>query len=159
MIRNLPFIAAASALFLTFAAASPAQAQLTLCNRTSYRMDVALGLEKHANVETRGWFQIDPGQCRQVIDSALDADMVYVHARTPEVYGSSPLPQNGNADFCVRAGDFTDRRTAAVVRLANRRGSRRRSRPTRRKARRSIWPKKPTMTTTRRGSPAFNGFW
>ena len=106
MIRNLPFIAAASALFLTFAAASPAQAQLTLCNRTSYRMDVALGLEKRANVETRGWFQIDPGQCRQVIDSALDADMVYVHARTPEVYGSSPLPQNGNASFCIRATDF-----------------------------------------------------
>ena len=43
-------------------------------------MDVALGLEKRANVETRGWFRLDPGQCRQVLDGTLDADMV-VRAR------------------------------------------------------------------------------
>jgi uncharacterized membrane protein len=88
------------------AEATPAHAELTLCNRTSYRMNVAIGLEKRANVETRGWFLIDPGQCRQVVDGVLDADMVYVHAKTPPVYGSSPLPQNGNSDFCVREGDF-----------------------------------------------------
>lgn len=87
-------------------AAGQAHAELTLCNRTSYRMDVALGLEKRANVETRGWFRVDPGQCRQVVEGALDADMVYVHAKTSEVYGSSPLPQNGNSDFCVRVDDF-----------------------------------------------------
>jgi uncharacterized membrane protein len=87
-------------------AALPARAELTLCNRTSYRMEAAIGLEKRANVATRGWFRIDPGQCRQVVDGALDADMVYVHARTPPVYGSAPLPQNGNAEFCIREGDF-----------------------------------------------------
>ncbi len=105
MIRQ-GFTTVAVACALT-AFAAPAQAELTLCNRTSYRMDVAIGLEKHANVETRGWFRVDPGQCRQVVDGALDIDMAYVHARTPEVYGSAPLPQNGNADFCVRDGDFT----------------------------------------------------
>jgi uncharacterized membrane protein len=83
-----------------------ARAELTLCNRTSYQMDAAIGLEQRANVATRGWFRIDPGQCRQVVDGALDADMVYVHTRTPPVYGSAPLPQNGNADFCIREGDF-----------------------------------------------------
>ena len=87
-------------------AAIPAQAELTLCNRTSYQMEAAIGLEKRANVATRGWFRIDPGQCRQVVDGALDADMVYVHARTPPVYGSAPLPQNGNAEFCIRDGNF-----------------------------------------------------
>ena len=88
-------------------AASPAQAELTLCNRTSYRMDAAVGLERRATVETRGWFRIDPGQCRQIIDGPYDAEMAYVYARTPQVYGSAPLPQNGSADFCVRDGDFT----------------------------------------------------
>ncbi|MCX7295309.1 MAG: DUF1036 domain-containing protein [Hyphomicrobiales bacterium] len=83
-----------------------AQAELTLCNRTSYRMDAAIGLERRANVETRGWFRIDPGQCRQVLDGPYDAEMTYVHTRTPPVYGTAPLPQNGNADFCVRDGDF-----------------------------------------------------
>lgn len=86
---------------------TPAQAELTLCNRTSFRMEAAIGLEKRANVETRGWFRLDPGQCRQVLDGPLDADMVYLHGRTPPAYGSGPLPQDGQADFCVRTGDFT----------------------------------------------------
>jgi uncharacterized membrane protein len=90
----------------SIALATGARAELTLCNRTSYRMDVALGLEKRANVETRGWFRLDPGQCRQVLDATLDAEMVYVHARTPAVYGNAPLPQQGQADFCVRDGEF-----------------------------------------------------
>jgi uncharacterized membrane protein len=85
---------------------TPARAELTLCNRTSYRMQTAIGLKKGANVATRGWFRIDPGQCRQLIDSPLDADMVYVHARTPTIYGSAPLPQNGQTELCIRADDF-----------------------------------------------------
>src|SRR5215813_9256503 len=101
MIRGLIFTIAASLVLAT-----SARAELTLCNRTSYRMDVAIGLEKRANVETRGWFRLDPGQCRQALDGTLDADMVYVHARTPPVYGSAPLPLNGQADFCIKSGDF-----------------------------------------------------
>ena len=88
------------------AAASAAHAELTLCNRTSYRVETAIGLEKRANVATRGWLSIDPGACRQVVDGPLDADMVYVHARTPAVYGSAPLPQASHAELCVRDGDF-----------------------------------------------------
>jgi uncharacterized membrane protein len=101
MIRGFILTIAAS-----IALAPSARAELTLCNRTSYRVDVAIGLEKRANVATRGWFRLDPGQCRQAIDGTLDADMVYVHARTPPIYGSAPLPQNGQADFCIRNGDF-----------------------------------------------------
>ncbi|HZP69856.1 MAG TPA: DUF1036 domain-containing protein [Pseudolabrys sp.] len=101
MIRGFMLTIAAS-----IALTTTARAELTLCNRTSYRMDVAIGLERRANVATRGWFRVDPGQCRQVMDGALDADMVYVHARTPPVYGNAPLPQSGQADFCVRNDDF-----------------------------------------------------
>ena len=102
MIRGF---AAASAALIMLATAS-ARAELTLCNRTSYRVDAAVGLEKRANVATRGWFRIDPGECRQVVDGALDVDMVYVHARTPPVYGSAPMPQAGHAELCIRDGDF-----------------------------------------------------
>jgi uncharacterized membrane protein len=102
MIRGFSTIAA----LLVLLAAAPAQAELTLCNRTSFRMEAAIGLEKRANVETRGWFRLDPGQCRQVLDGTLDVDMVYVYARTPPVYGTAPLPQDGQAEFCIRAGDF-----------------------------------------------------
>jgi len=105
MIRHFDLTLAVAGVAL-IAAAMPARAELTLCNRTSYQMDAAIGLEKRANVVTRGWFRIDPGQCRQVVDGTLDVDMVYVHARTPPVYGSAPLPQNGNAEFCIRDGNF-----------------------------------------------------
>jgi uncharacterized membrane protein len=69
-------------------------------------MQAAIGLEKRASVSTRGWFRVDPGQCRQVIDGPLDVDMVYLNTRTPPVYGSAPLPQNGDAMLCIRDGDF-----------------------------------------------------
>ena len=85
MIRGFISTIAASIALL---AATPARAELTLCNRTSYRMEAAIGLEKHAKVATRGRFRLDPGECRQVLEGPLDADMVYVHARTPSVYGS-----------------------------------------------------------------------
>jgi uncharacterized membrane protein len=98
------------ALWLGFAlmllAATQAQAGLTLCNRTSYRVQAAIGLEKRAIVATRGWFRLDPGECKLVLDGTLDADMVYLHARTPPLYGSAPIAQNGQAELCVRDGDF-----------------------------------------------------
>src|SRR6478672_10777231 len=103
MIRGFISTIAASIAVL---AATSARAELTLCNRTSFRMETAIGLEKRANVTTRGWFRLDPGQCRQVLDGPLDVDMAYVHSRTPPVYGSAPLPQDGQAEFCIRNGDF-----------------------------------------------------
>jgi uncharacterized membrane protein len=98
----------------------PARAELTICNRTSYLMDTAFGLEKRATVSTRGWFRIDPGQCRQVLDGPLDADMVYVHTRTPPVYGDTPMPQRGDAELCIRPVDFTiaDARACAASQQA-----------------------------------------
>jgi uncharacterized membrane protein len=42
-----------------------------------------------------------------VVDGTLDADLVYLHARTPAVYGSAPLPQASQAELCIRDGDFT----------------------------------------------------
>jgi uncharacterized membrane protein len=91
---------------LTLLAATQAQAGLTLCNRTSYRVQAAIGLEKRAIVATRGWFRLDPGECKLVLDGTLDADMVYLHARMPPLYGSAPIAQSGQAELCVRNGDF-----------------------------------------------------
>jgi uncharacterized membrane protein len=105
MIRATHRIAWLGGLVLLLAAA-PAHAELMLCNRTSYRVQAAIGLEKNANVSTRGWFRVDPGACKPVLDGAIDADMVYLHARTLPVYGTAPIPQTGNAELCVRDGDF-----------------------------------------------------
>src|SRR5581483_1557146 len=87
-------------------AALPARAELTLCNRTGYVGNVAISLERSANVSTRGWFRVDSGQCRKVIEEPLEADLVYVHVRTPAIYGSPPQPRSGHGEFCVGDKDF-----------------------------------------------------
>jgi uncharacterized membrane protein len=91
---------------LTGLVPDPARAALTLCNRTSYRMQAALGLERGPNVSTQGWVSLDPGECKAAIETAFEADMVYVHARTPPVYGKAPLPQRTDAQFCIREQNF-----------------------------------------------------
>jgi len=85
---------------------SPARADLQLCNRTSYVLDLALGLEDKGAFATRGWFHVDPGQCRIVLAGAIEAERVYLHARAPSIYGPAPMPQSGHADFCVADGNF-----------------------------------------------------
>jgi uncharacterized membrane protein len=88
------------------ALAAPASADLRLCNRTSYVLDLALGLEDKGAAATRGWFRVEPGQCRSVLQGAIEAERLLVHARAPAVYGSSPLPMTGHADLCVADGNF-----------------------------------------------------
>jgi uncharacterized membrane protein len=105
MIRAIHGLAGVAGLMLLLAA-SQAQAGLTLCNRTSYRVETAIGLEKQPNVATRGWFRLDPGECKQVVDATLNADMIYVHSRTPPVYGTPPHPDSGQAELCVREDNF-----------------------------------------------------
>src|SRR5579875_4190433 len=85
----------------------PARAELTLCNRTSYVMDAAIGLQKGAFVSARCWFRTLPGQCRRVLEGPLDADLVYVHGRIPELYGTAPTPADGQIDLCVGEGNFS----------------------------------------------------
>ena len=84
----------------------PARADLQLCNKTSYVLDLALGLEEKGAAATRGWFRVEPGQCRAVLQGAIQAEKVYVHARALTTYGASPLPQVGHADLCVADGNF-----------------------------------------------------
>jgi uncharacterized membrane protein len=96
----------AAAAGLVLLAAHPAHADLKLCNRLSYVVETAIGVDDHGAAATRGWFRIDPGQCRGVLQGAVQVEHLYVHARALPVYGPSPLPQNGHADLCVADTEF-----------------------------------------------------
>ncbi len=105
MIRSsahIPVLVAAALLTL----ATPARADLQLCNRMSYVVETAIGVEDKGAAATRGWFRIDPGQCRIVLQGEVQAESLYVHARALAVYGASPLPQGGHADLCVGNDNF-----------------------------------------------------
>lgn len=87
--------------------ADVARADLQLCNRMSYVVEAAFGIEDRNVAATRGWFRLDPGQCRAILQGALPAGQLYVHARVPALYGPSPLPLTGQAEFCVGQDNFT----------------------------------------------------
>src|SRR5215475_11256581 len=97
-IRLIPALTALAALT---ASAQPARADLQICSRMSYVVEAAIAVEDKGAAATRGWFRVDPGQCRSVLLGDLGGAALYIHARALPVYGGSPLPQQGNADFCV----------------------------------------------------------
>src|SRR6185295_15937686 len=84
----------------------PARADLQICSRMSYVVEAAIAIEDKGAAATRGWFRIDPRQCRTVIQGTPNGETLYLHARALPVYGGSPLPQAGHANFCVGADTF-----------------------------------------------------
>jgi uncharacterized membrane protein len=102
-----PFRCTVVMLLAAAAMTSPAHADLRLCNRMSYVVETALAIEERGGAATRGWFRLDPGQCRAVLQGTPPAGQLFVHVRVPPLYGPSPLPQQGHADFCVGADNFT----------------------------------------------------
>ncbi|MET0221853.1 MAG: DUF1036 domain-containing protein [Tardiphaga sp.] len=91
---------------LLAAIASPAHADLKLCNRMSYVVDAAIGIDDKGATATRGWFRIDPAQCRVVAQGTLTADRILLHARALGVYGAAPIPQNGSDTLCIASDNF-----------------------------------------------------
>jgi len=85
---------------------APAHADLKLCNRMSYVIEAAIGIDDKAATATRGWFRIDPATCRVVVQGALTADRVLLNARALGVYGASPIPQSGTDTLCVAQENF-----------------------------------------------------
>ena len=84
----------------------PAYADLKLCNRMSYVVEAAIGIDDKSATATRGWFRIDPAACRVVAQGTLAADRILLHARALGVYGSSPIPQNGGDTLCIAPDNF-----------------------------------------------------
>ncbi|MBB5049667.1 putative membrane protein [Rhodopseudomonas rhenobacensis] len=87
-------------------AGTPAHADLKLCNRMSYVVEAAIGIDDKASTASRGWFRIDPAQCRVVVQGTLSADRILLHARALGVYGASPVPQNGSDRLCIAQENF-----------------------------------------------------
>jgi len=102
--RTLLALRAAGVCF--FASAMPALSDLKLCNRMSYVVEAAIGIDDKAATATRGWFRIDPAACRVVVQGTLAADRVLLHARVLGLYGASPIPQNGNDTLCIAQENF-----------------------------------------------------
>ncbi|WP_162305933.1 DUF1036 domain-containing protein [Oleisolibacter albus] len=89
---------------------SPAEARLTVCNKSSDTVRVAVGAEEAEGWLSRGWWQIKPGACATVIETDLTQADYYLYARplTPGAAGWA-----GEYPFCIDAKDFRIRGDAA----------------------------------------------
>jgi uncharacterized membrane protein len=81
-----------------------ALAALSACNKTSYVLETAVGFQTRGHLASRGWFQIEPGQCRTLIDGTLDAKTYYTFAYSSPVHIGEMKYFSGAEPFCTEAG-------------------------------------------------------
>jgi len=104
--RGYGLIFLTTALVASVMLAGEARADLKLCNRMSYVVEAAIGIDDKTATATRGWFRIDPATCRVVAQGNITADRILLHARALPVYGASPAPQNGTDNLCIAPNNF-----------------------------------------------------
>ena len=96
----------AAAAVLLFAA-TPAEASLTLCNRTSYVLYAATAAIRSPQSQTQGWTRIAPGECQVARKEALTAETYLVHARSSLAHSGPARAWGGGFPMCVRDANFT----------------------------------------------------
>ena len=101
--RHLPL--AAVILLGLGAWATPAFADLRMCNTTSSRVGVAIGYRDAQGWVTEGWWNIAPRACETLLRGTLAARFYYVHAVDYDKGGE----WTGKSVMCTRNKEFTIR--------------------------------------------------
>lgn len=102
----------ASFVLAALAAPLPAQAALTLCNRTSYILYAASAAIQSPRSETKGWTRLAPGECQVERKEPLTADTYLVHARSSLAHSGPARAWGGSYPMCVKDGNFTIKQAA-----------------------------------------------
>ena len=88
------------ALAVLIAAASPAAAGLSVCNKGTHGVKVALGQFNGMRWTSEGWWQVAAKKCAEVRAGHLDARFYYLYATD----GASGT-WDGGKNFCVGSHD------------------------------------------------------
>jgi uncharacterized membrane protein len=76
------------------------------CNRTSYTLNVAVGVRDDAQWRTRGWWTVSPGECKPIIKGRLNPTAYFTFARTHFVHSGPTRVWGGNHMLCVGRNQF-----------------------------------------------------
>lgn len=85
--------------------ATPAHADLRLCNMTGSRVGVAIGYRDQQGWVTEGWWNLDARECETIFAGALTARYYYVYAVDYDRGGE----WGGRSYMCTREREFTIR--------------------------------------------------
>ncbi len=89
--------------------ASPSQAALTLCNRTSYVLYAATGTAARDGIAAQGWTRVAPGICEPVLHEDLMAPAYYLYARSSQAHAGPARAWGGSRLICVKDGTFASK--------------------------------------------------
>jgi len=92
---------AAVMLVVGLALPKTARADLKFCNKTSKKVDVAVGYKSGDQWVSEGWWGIEPGICKTPIRGALQKPYYYYYA------DSDDLTWSGDYVFCTSQDEFT----------------------------------------------------
>lgn len=95
-----------TALFLTLVL-SPADAALSVCNRTSFVVYTATAAFGSGGIDVKGWTRVVPGGCAVALAGDLSAPAYYVFARSSRAHSGSPRAWGGSINLCVKDRDFS----------------------------------------------------
>ena len=93
----------AGALFASFLSATPALADLRLCNKTTSTVSVAIGYKTKDGWRTEGWWNIEGSKCGPLLTGALGSRYYYLYAVDADHGGE----WSGKAFMCTRRKMFT----------------------------------------------------
>ncbi|WP_375599471.1 DUF1036 domain-containing protein [Devosia sp. Naph2] len=85
------------------AMATPARAELRICNETANLISVALGYRAERGWMSEGWWQAPPGDCRTIYQGDLARRFYYLYA-VDDIGGGS---WDGQVFMCTRDETFT----------------------------------------------------
>jgi uncharacterized membrane protein len=91
------------ALGMMAAAASPALADLRICNQTQNTVSIALGYRSNSGWQSEGWWVASPEACAIVYQGALNARYYYLYA-VDDIGGGA---WDGSVFMCTRDDSFT----------------------------------------------------
>lgn len=83
--------------------ATPAQAELRICNETANLISVSLGYRADRGWMSEGWWQAPPGDCRTLYQGDLERRFYYLYA-VDDVGGGA---WDGDVFMCTRDETFT----------------------------------------------------
>jgi len=95
--------------------ASPAEAALNLCNRTSYVLYAATAAIKGTQSQTQGWTRVAPGECQVARKETLTADTYLVHARSSLAHSGPARAWGGSFPMCAKDTDFALNRAGTMA--------------------------------------------
>ncbi len=100
---RMGFVAALAVSALVYLFASPALADLRLCNKTDSRVGVAIGYKAETSWTTEGWWNIEANACETLLAGTLSARYYYFYAVDYDNRGV----WGGQAFMCTRDKEFT----------------------------------------------------